>query len=231
MRLECSDLGPWWLDLQWYQEILKYAPAESTASTWDGQFEMMRSGRVAIVNSWAEYFPNLDADDSKVRGLWEPARPISSVVGIRSAHDAGFGEVPNIGYQGGSVLGLSIYSKNLDASWIFMQWACSKEMMTRSTVLGGFAPTRNSAFEDARVKAKAAVGPATTRHLGVVKWTIDNVMASEPDMPLWAGLSSNEIPVELGKLLTGRDYGGSAKKCMDHLASLIDNAIEKAGLL
>ncbi len=37
-------------------------------------------------------------------------------------------------------------------------------------------------------------------------------------MPLWAGLSTNEIPTELGKLLTGQDYGGDAKKCMDAVA-------------
>ena len=38
-------------------------------------------------------------------------------------------------------------------------------------------------------------------------------------MPLWAGFSNNEIPVELGKLLTGQDYGGDAKECMDAVAS------------
>ena len=216
--------------LQWYQEILKYAPPESTASTWYGQFQMMQSGRVALVNGWAEFFPGLDAENSKVRGLWEPSRPISSMLGIRSMNDAGFGEVPNVGHQGGSILGLSKYSKNLDAAWIFMQWACSKEIMTRCTLLGGFAPTRNSTFEDPRVKAKAVIGPGTTRHLEIVKWTIDNVMASEPDMPLWAGLSNNEIPNELGKLLTGQDYGGNAKKCMDNVANLIDKAVKQAGL-
>jgi multiple sugar transport system substrate-binding protein len=217
--------------LKWYQEMLKNAPPQSTASTWDGQFQMMQSGQVALVNSWDEFFPGLDADDSKVKGLWEPMHPISSNVGIRSVDDVGFGEIPNVGHQGGSILGLSKYSKNLDAAWLFMQWACSKEIMTRCTLLGGFAPMRISSFEDPRVKAKAVVGPGTTRHLEVVKWTIDNVMASEPDMPLWAGFSNNEIPVELGKLLTGQDYGGDAKKCMDNVASLIDKAVEDAGLL
>jgi multiple sugar transport system substrate-binding protein len=55
-------------------------------------------------------------------------------------------------------------------------------------------------------------------------------MASEPDMPLWAGFSNNEIPVNLGKLLTGQDFGGSAKKCMDTIASLIDAQVKEAGL-
>ncbi len=82
-----------------------------------------------------------------------------------------------------------------------------------------------------RVKAKAVVGPGTTRHLEMVKWIIDNNIASEPDMPLWAGFSNNEIPVNLGKLLTGQDFGGDAKKCMDTIAGLIDAQVADAGLL
>ncbi len=215
--------------LQWYQEMLKNAPANSTASTWDGQFQMMASGQVAMVNTWDEDFPGMDADDSKVKGLWEPLHPIVGKT-LRKPADAGFGEIPNNGHQGGSNLSLSKYSKNPDAAWIFMQWACSKDIMTRCTLAGGFAPMRLSSFADPRVKAKAVVGAGTTRHLDVVKWTIDNAMASEPDMPLWAGFANNEIPVNLGKLLTGQAYDGDAKKCMDDIASQIDKAVVDAGL-
>ena len=62
--------------LKIYQELLKNAPPESTNSTWDGQFQMMAAGQVALINSWDEFFPGLDADDSKVKGLWECKRPI-----------------------------------------------------------------------------------------------------------------------------------------------------------
>jgi multiple sugar transport system substrate-binding protein len=216
--------------LEWYQDLLTVAPPNSTASTWDGQFQMMQSGQVAMVQSWDEFFPGLDADDSKVKGLWEPFKPLQSKAGLRSLADVGFGEIPNLGHQGGSIMGLSAYSKNQEAAWIFMQWACSKEIMTQCTLAGGFAPMRESSFADPRVKAKAKVGAGTTRHLETVKWTIDNVMASEPDMPLWAGFSTNEIPTELGKLLTGQDYGGSAKKCMDVVAKMVDDKVKDAGL-
>jgi multiple sugar transport system substrate-binding protein len=56
-------------------------------------------------------------------------------------------------------------------------------------------------------------------------------MASEPDMPLWAGFSNNEIPVNLGKLLTGQEFGGDAKKCMDTIATAINKAVKDAGLI
>ena len=71
----------------------------------------------------------------------------------------------------------------------------------------------------------------TTRHLDVVKWTINNVMATEPHFPLWPGFSTNELPTELGKLLTGQDYGGDARKCMDAVAKLIDAKTKASGLL
>ncbi len=215
--------------LQLYQEWLKNSPPESTNSTWDGQFQMMASGQVALINSWDEFFPGLDGADSKVQGLWEAVRPIRGKP-IRAVADAGFGEIPNYAHQGGSILGLSKYSKNIDAAWLFMQWACSKDIMTRCTLGGGFAPMRISSFNDERVKAKAVVGPGTTRHLPVVLETINNDMASEPDMPLWAGFSNNEIPVNLGKLLTGQDFGGDAKKCMDTVADAINKAVADAGL-
>ena len=49
-------------------------------------------------------------------------------------------------------------------------------------------------------------------------------------MTLWAGLSTNEIPTELGKLLTGQEYGGDAKKCTDAIAAIVDTRVEAAGL-
>ena len=158
--------------LQWYQELLKMSPPNSTASTWDGQFEMMHSGQVALVQSWDEFFPGLDANDSKVRGLWQPAHPLTPKA-LRAPADCGFNEKPNAGHQGGSVISLSKYSKNPEAAWIFLQWGCCKEIMTRCTLAGGFAPMRISSFEDPRVKAKAKVTAGTTRHLETVKWTID----------------------------------------------------------
>lgn len=218
--------------LQYYQELLKNSPPAATTWTWDGQFQSMQQGQAAMCISWGEFFPGMDANESKVQGLMEAARPPVEDPGRRAVADAGFGEIPAIGHQGGSVIGLSNYSKNKDAAWLFMQWACSPDVMARvSTLGGGASPMRLSSFNDPRVKAKAKVGPGTTRHFDVINWTINNAMGSEPDMPIWADLSNNDIPVELGKLLTGQDYNGDAKACMDALAGMVDKKVADAGLL
>jgi len=49
-------------------------------------------------------------------------------------------------------------------------------------------------------------------------------MGSEPDLPEWARLSSDTIPVALGKYFAGT-YG-SAKEAMDDIAGQVDAALK-----
>ena len=71
--------------------------------------------------------------------------------------------------------------------------------------------------------ANRRVGPGTTRHLDVVRETIAKDMGSEPDLPQWAELSNDTIPVRLGKYFAG-DYG-SAKEAMDDIAQAVDGIV------
>ena len=64
---------------------------------------MMAAGQCALVQSWDEFFPGLDADDSKVKGLWMPAKPLVGKP-LRPLSEVGFGEIPNYAHQGGSIL-------------------------------------------------------------------------------------------------------------------------------
>lgn len=218
--------------LEWYMNLIENAPANSVASTWDGQWQMGASGQIALCQSWAEFFPGWNADDSQVKGLWEMTTPLQGPASLRGRDAVGFGEIPNWGHQGGSSIALSRYSNNIEAAWLFLQWACSKDIMTRCTLAGGFAPMRTSSYEDPRiVERKGLEGAGTTRHLDTVLETINNYIASEPDVAIWAGVANNEIPTELGKLLTGQDYDGNAQACMDQIASLVDNIVEEADLI
>ncbi|HEV2557695.1 MAG TPA: sugar ABC transporter substrate-binding protein [Microvirga sp.] len=206
--------------LAYMQELVKHMPPAATTWTWDGQGQSAAQGQAAMLISWGEFFPSFDGKDSKVVGMFEAARPPAPKK-LRAAADAGFGEIPHIGHQGGSAIALSKYSKNKEAAWVFMQWACSPDVMARvSTLGGGASPMRKSSFDDPRVKAMAKVGPGTTRHFEAIRWTIDNAMGSEPDMPAWAEISNNVVPVELGKLLAGQYRSG--KECMDAIKKQAD---------
>ncbi len=186
-------------------ELTNYMPAAAKTWTWDGQWQSMAQGIAAHCISWGEFFPGLDGGDSKVGGgLMEAAIPPEEAA-LRAPEDAGFNEIPHIGHQGGSSIALSKYSKNQDAAWLFMQWVTSKDMVARSsTVGGGASPVRLSAFKDERVLAAAKPGAGTTRHFPAIEWTINNRMGSEPDIPTWAEIANNVIPVRLGELLAGQ---------------------------
>jgi multiple sugar transport system substrate-binding protein len=210
--------------LDYMLELVKYMPPAAKTWTWDGEGQSISQGQAAMLISWGEFFPGFDGENSQVVGLMEAAHPPAPKK-LRSPADAGFGEIPNIGHQGGSAIALSRYSKNVEAAWIFMQWVCSKDIMARSSILGGGAsPMRLSSFTDPRVLEKAKVGPGTTRHFDAVKWTIENAMGSEPDMPAWAEISNNVVPVELGKLLAGQHASG--EDCMAAIKAQADELAE-----
>lgn len=149
-----------------------------------------------------------------------PVRP------LRTVQQTGFNEIPGVGHQGGSTIAVSRNAKNPDAAWIFMQWATSLDTEVLITTLGGgTGPTWTSVCDDPRVLANNRVGPGTTRHLQVVKGTIENDMGSEPQLPEWVELANDTIPVRLGKYFA--DQYPSAKAVTDDIAPAV-NAIVKA---
>lgn len=198
--------------LSYLLELVEHMSPAATTWDWDGEAQSVSQGNAAMLISWSEFFPGFDSKDSQVVGLMAAARPPAEVT-LRGPDQAGFLEVPHIGHQGGSSICLSRHSKNPEAAFIFMQWVCSKDVVARSSTLGGGAsPVRNSTYRDPRVLAAAAVGPGTTRHFPAIEWTVNNAMGSEPKLPAWVEISDHIIPTELGKLLTGQ-YG-SPEQCM-----------------
>ncbi|WP_299390768.1 ABC transporter substrate-binding protein [Pelagibius sp.] len=204
--------------MDYWVKLKENMPPGVTSWTWDGQGQSVAQGIAGQVLSWGEFFPSWDNPDaSQVSGLMEAAIPPAPKA-LRTVEQTGFGEIPGVGHQGGSSLAVSKYSKSPDAAWLFAQWATSADTQVFITTLGGgTGPTRTSVYDDARVKANAKPGiPGTTRHLNVVRETIDNYMGSEPDLPEWAELANDTIPVELGRFFAG-EYD-SAKAAMDSIA-------------
>jgi len=209
----------------YWDKLVKTMPPGVHGWTWDGQGQSVAQGVAASMLSWGEFFPYFDdPTQTKVSGLCEVAVPPAANL-LRTTAETGFGEIPGVGHQGGSSLAVSKYSKSPDAAWIFMQWAtCADTQALITSLGGGTGPTRASVYEDPRVLANARVGAGTTRHLNVVRETIANHMGSEPDLPEWAQLSSDTIPVGLGKYFAG-GYG-SAKEALDDIAAQVGTVME-----
>lgn len=208
--------------MEYWSRLAKTMPPGVNGWTWDGQGQSVAQGVAASMMSWGEFFPFFDDPSAtKVSGLMAAARCPKPKNPLRTVAETGFGEIPGVGHQGGSSLAVSRNSKNPDAAWIFMQWATCKDTQVLITTLGGgTGPTRNSVYDDERIKANERVGAGTTRHLSVVRETIANDMGSEPDLPQWAELANDTIPVRLGKFFAG-EYG-SAKEAMDDIAQAVD---------
>ena len=210
--------------MEYWDRLYRTMPPGVTSWTWDGQGQSVAQGVAASMLSWGEFFPYFDDPSaSKVSGLMEAAR-CPAPKALRTVEDTGFGEIPGVGHQGGSSLAVSRNSKNPDPAWIFMQWATSYDTQVLITALGGgTGPTRRSVYDDPRITARNRVGAGTTRHLDVVRDTIANDMGSEPDLPEWAEISNDTIPVRLGQYFAG-EYD-SAKACMDEIKTEVDKVV------
>lgn len=211
--------------LDYYTKLKATMPPGVDQWTWDGQGQAVAQGVAASMLSWGEFFPYFDdPTQTKVSGLCEAVIPPQPIA-LRAPADCGFGEIPGVGHQGGSSLAVSRYSKAPDAAWIFMQWAtCADTQALITTLGGGTGPTRASVYDDPRVLGNARVGAGTTRHLPVVRETIAKYMGSEPDLPEWAQLSSDTIPVALGKFFAGQS--GSSKEALDGIAADVAKVME-----
>ena len=210
--------------MEYWDRLKTTMPPGVTGWTWDGEGQSVAQGVAATMMSWGEFFPYFDDPEAtKVSGLMAAAR-CPKPNSLRTVAETGFGEIPGVGHQGGSSLAVSTNSKNPDAAWIFMQWAtCADTQVLITTLGGGTGPTRESVYDDPRIKANRRVGAGTTRHLDVVRETIAKDMGSEPDLPEWAELANDTIPVGLGKYFAG-EYS-SAKEAMDDIAQATDRIV------
>jgi multiple sugar transport system substrate-binding protein len=118
---------------------------------------------------------------------------------------------------------LSRYSKNIDAAWIFLQWATSPEISLLASLEAGSSGIRKSTYEHPFTQQQAKIMPKTTRHMGVVLDAILNRMGTEPHLPNWVQLAYSDFPVELGKMVTQQQ---SVKTTVDRMATLTNAVIQ-----
>lgn len=207
---------------EYMMELGQYMAPQSRIADWTGQSDAFIQGQAGLYIGWGEFFPRADDPQvSQIVGLAEAA-PCPREVVLRSPADCSFGEVPGISHQGGSCLMLSRYSQHVDAAWVFLQWSTSPEISLFASLEAGSSGIRRSTYDDPRTQYQAQVSPKTTRHMGVVLDAILNRMGTEPHLPTWVKLSTEDFPTELGKLVTQQQ---SVKTTVDRMARLAEMAV------
>jgi multiple sugar transport system substrate-binding protein len=139
--------------LSFWVDLLKFAPPESTSSTWDEVASTFAAGRAA--QGWV-YFENgawisTDADRSVVLGNVGVALP-PTAEGVIAAAEAGEGY---IGYYDGGAFGLPQSSKNKEAALLFLQFLAQKEVQP-GWALAAPRVTLTATFDDPVVIANDA---------------------------------------------------------------------------
>jgi multiple sugar transport system substrate-binding protein len=211
--------------MEFMLELGKYMPPGVTTWDWHDEASAFARGEAGIFIQAGEWFSSFDdPKTSRVVGLVEPA-PCPRETLLRSAKECSFDETPGISRQGGSCLAISRHSRNIDAAWVFLQWATSSDVTTRACLLaGGSTPIRHSNFSDPRVKERDKVTVGTTRFFEATLDAILHRMGTEPHLPAWSDLAVNSFAVELGKLTTGQQ---SIRATLDSMARAAEAALEK----
>jgi len=106
--------------LTWWLSLLKYAPPESTSSTWDEVAATFAAGRAAqgLVYGENTGWIARDATRSKVVGKVGVALPPTEP-GVLDAAKAGKGSV---GYYDGGAYGIPVGSKNKECALLWLQY-------------------------------------------------------------------------------------------------------------
>ena len=207
-----------------YWDKLKDHASGVDGWTWDGEGQSVAQASRPRCCPGASSSP---ISTTRPRPRSRPVRSRGAAQGHLAAHRRAdrLRRDPGVGHQGGSSLAVSRYSKNADAAWIFMQWATCADTQVLITTLGGGTGRRARPFMTTRVLANARVEKTgTTRHLPVVRETISKHMGSEPDLPQWAQLSNDTIPVRSAEYFAG-GYG-SGQRAMDDIAAQIETVMK-----
>lgn len=135
--------------LEYWLGLLKFAPPESTQSTWDEVAATFAAGRAAQGLVYAENaaWIETNADKSKVVGNVGVALPPLSD-GVMAAAESGKGY---IGYYDGGAFGIPHSSKNKEAALLFLQYV-GQPSVQPGWAIAAPRVTNTSTYDDPKVK-------------------------------------------------------------------------------
>jgi multiple sugar transport system substrate-binding protein len=178
--------------LENFIRLKDYSDPASASSTWAELGILMAVGRVANAIQWADYSSVVNNPvQSLTAGKWDytinPAGPAGSYSTF-----------------GGAGVGVSQYSRNPEASWLWLQWATAygTQIVTLQDPLHYSTPTRTKVYSDPKVQEEIKSG--RLRYLQVTQ----DILASNKVATLIAFPAWQLVRVQLGDVLSRCWNGG-----------------------
>jgi len=205
--------------LHYMRELSETMPPAVTTWDWTSEARSFAMGESALLIQPGEYLSMINNPrQSQVAGLVDVA-PCPAAIRLRPPEACGYGERPGVSHQGGSLLCLSRYSRNVEAAWVFIQWATSEDVTSRACILGGgSSPIRTSNYSDPRVLALGTTPTGPTYHFPVALEEIRHSMGCDPKLPEFPDIAVNGLAVELGRFTTGQQSAMATAEAMQRAA-------------
>jgi multiple sugar transport system substrate-binding protein len=203
--------------MNWWLNLIQYAPPEATSSTWDevaGSFAAGRCAQSIVYGeniSWIGTNPEKSTVVGKTGAALPPLAP-----GVLEEVEGGTGY---IGYYDGGAYGIPVGSKNKEAAMLWLQFYGNPLVQTEWAIAGGRV-THKATFDDpALIKMDEGMGYfALLRDQG-------KLFAGAPPFPFHAPVREAMAPFYF-KAIAGEITGD---ECMDEMAKATDAELVKLG--
>jgi multiple sugar transport system substrate-binding protein len=136
--------------LEYWLGLLKFAPPESTSSTWDEVAATFAAGRAAQGLVYGENAAWIATNDSKSKVVGKVGVALPPLAeGVEADAEAGKGY---IGYYDGGAFGIPFSSKNQQAALLFLEYIGQPSVQPDWAVAGSRI-THTDTYDDPKVKA------------------------------------------------------------------------------
>lgn len=190
-----------------WAELMKYAPKAASTYTWYEAMQDFIAGNAAFFIDADHMAPGFEAKDSPIKGK----------VGYTLPPEGPNGRSSSLWVWS---FGMNAASKHKGATWQLIQWATSKETLTKAIGLGNMNPTRVSvATSPEMVEATSTWGDYNT--------TWQKILADYAAWPYAPSATWTEVgdiwATAIQSVITGKS---GVKDALDKAATKIDAAIK-----
>jgi multiple sugar transport system substrate-binding protein len=180
-----------------YRDLLKNSgPAGVAGFNWNEAQSLFLQGRAAMWIDGSGFAPPLE----------DPGK--SRIVGKVGYAEMPAGPAGQISGLTGDGLGVSAFSPNKDAAWLYTMWATGKIMENRMLSSGAGAPARNSPYTNKEVLAAQKLPAAWLQAVS------EAIKRSSPILPVIEPVNEfrDVYGIALTNMLGGADVGTELKK-------------------